>query len=227
MNRKKFLVIVTLIFIPALIRSFMPIAHDPLLIPSLGYLVFILFVSGFCVVNVLAERNRPNDMNIVETVFLSILISIALNSFTGLILACLGLFSLGSVLIINAVAVIVSISVNKQVCFGMRLMKRSGKPLVFMICILIIGSPLYFRPMEWIVGGRDPGVYYNTAINTARTGNLFFSDKVISLFPQEIYKQVFAYTYEQTPMFLPGYFIILIIFEKHCKFKPVPIIKIR
>ncbi|MEW6363036.1 MAG: hypothetical protein AB1714_00180 [Acidobacteriota bacterium] len=57
----------------------------------------------------------------------------------------------------------------------------SGLPLLLLLALL----PLY-RPFEYILGGRDPGVYVNAGIMVSRTGGIPFRDPLIDELPAEV-----------------------------------------
>jgi hypothetical protein len=53
------------------------------------------------------------------------------------------------------------------------------------LAVLVLASPLYFRPHEELLGGEDPGAYINSAATFARTGQLRHTDPLLAQVPVE------------------------------------------
>ena len=71
---------------------------------------------------------------------------------------------------------------------------------------LLIGCIVFARPHENLVVGRDPGVYANTAIHLARTGQWLIRDPFFVDLPVATQKSFLSYVFSQGPFRLPGFF---------------------
>jgi len=133
------------------------------------------------------NRNSSARLNIIELMFLKILISIIIVSVFSLLLAVVGWFSLNLLVVFTALYNIILI-----ICFRKSIFRFGFSGAVFdvtvllLLIILIVAGTLYLRPFEYILGGWDPGVYVNTGINIAKTGAIRIYDPLLdSMDPAE------------------------------------------
>lgn len=70
--------------------------------------------------------------------------------------------------------------------------------LIGIVALLTVGVIVYGQPAEWWFGGRDPGVYLNTAVALAKNGSLVIPEPTRSLISQEAAGQ-----FTQFPGFYP------------------------
>ena len=61
-------------------------------------------------------------------------------------------------------------------CAWARRRLRPGWTALIPVVIVVMGLWLYFPPAEWVLGGRDPGVYTNEGVRIAQTGSLKTAD---------------------------------------------------
>jgi hypothetical protein len=73
------------------------------------------------------------------------------------------------------------------------------------VCLVGFGLAVYFPPYEYILGGRDPGVYVNTGFHLAREGNLTFVDPVVLSVPEEERSLFFRVDRELPPWSQPRF----------------------
>lgn len=59
-----------------------------------------------------------------------------------------------------------------------------------LVILLFIAGILFFQPTEYYIGGRDPGVYVNAAVNMAKTGQIMKKDPLINQVKED-YPEVF------------------------------------
>ena len=51
------------------------------------------------------------------------------------------------------------------------------------VALLVFGLVFYFPPFQYVLGGKDPGVYVNAGFHLARHGNLAFEDPLVKDVP--------------------------------------------
>jgi hypothetical protein len=141
-------------------------------------ILVLLFLPGACVVAAALARKKISCLEgRSEFLFLSVAISFAASSVVGLILAYLGLFSLPGLCLILAVMSLLPFFLARAAPPGAFILLRRGKSAALpLLLVLILAGILFFRPVEYIFGGWDPGVYVNTAVHLARTGSLTVAD---------------------------------------------------
>jgi len=141
-------------------------------------ILFLILLPGACVVSAAIARKKISCLEgRSEFLFLSVAISFAASSVFGLILAYLGVFSIPGLCLILAVLSIPFFFLARSAPKTPFLLLRRGKSAaVPLLLVLILAGILFFRPVEYIFGGWDPGVYVNSAVHLARTGALTVSD---------------------------------------------------
>lgn len=150
-----------------------------ILFKSIISLPFIFFIPGFLANSIFLKTKSFNfDSSLIFHIFVSIIIT----SFTGLILAQLGLFSL-----FNLVALLVLTSILLFQKYKKLPEKPKFNPIIefnkknILVTLLIISSILlFFHPFPWIAGGRDPGVYVSTGVHIAKSGSILIKDPLIA-----------------------------------------------
>lgn len=150
-----------------------------ILLKSIICIPLFFFIPGFLTNSIYTyKKSLKFDSSLILQIFVSIIIT----SFTGLILAQLGLYSLFNLVILLVLASIILFQKYK---------KLPGKTkfnltIVFnwkniIIIILILSSVLlFFHPFPWIAGGRDPGVYVSAGVHIANSGSIFIKDPLIA-----------------------------------------------
>ena len=120
-----------------------------------------------------------------EAAFLVLAASVALSSWAGLLLAEMGLFSLPTA------AAAVAAGSALALLLGRR---RAGLPWRGIgpaphgwatLAVAALAFLLYARPGEYLLGGRDPGIYVAAMASIARTGGIAVTDPVVLSIPAE------------------------------------------
>jgi len=142
-----------------------------------------------------------------ECIFLSSLLSVLIAGWLGLILAQLGLFSLGNLLlalIIYLASCLVFIAVKKiNLAFSPLAIRLSWEDAII-IALLCLSLLLYARPGEYILAWLDPGWYVNAGIHVAKTGSLAGESRIFSSLPppaKPLFYHSFASFKEMFPYF--------------------------
>jgi len=124
-----------------------------------------------------------------ERLFLSLVISVLIAGLIGLVLAQLGVFSLGSLLLALAVYLVLCLALISKSKIANRQSKIEGAGIrlgwedpviIFLLCLSLW---LYARPAEYILGWLDAGWYVNTGAHIAKTGSLIGESRVFSSLP--------------------------------------------
>ena len=142
-------------------------------------LLFLFLVPGYITLSVFFEGRKDGFANLqtLEVLFLIVLTSILLASWIGITLAELGFFSILNLLILLlAYSSILYLRFKPNLSF-IKVTNVDYTTLFLLVIILFTTLFLFFKPFEWISGGRDPGVYVNTGVNIARTGSIEIYDK--------------------------------------------------
>ena len=133
-------------------------------------------------------HSLKKQLSLLETVYLILLSGLAVNAWAALILAEWGVFSLPLLSLIlwgGSGAIVVwgykygrihhpfhSLTWNKPATIGL---------------LLLLGLALYLspKPFEYVVGGRDHGIYVNTGVYIARHGRILVQDDTMAAVPPD------------------------------------------
>jgi hypothetical protein len=149
--------------------------------------VFVLFLPGAVLAAAAARKNRVEFRHPLEFAFFAGLISFAFSSISGLVLAYLGVFSVFRLAGLALLFALALVPVLPRPRFrSIRGPARAGESLVLLV-LFGLGAALFFRPVPYVFGGWDPGVYANTAAYLTRTGTIFPVDELAEdLEPEDI-----------------------------------------
>ena len=148
----------------------------------------ILFLApGLVLVAALNARKKTLELTFGEQIYLVLAGSLVLSGWVGLLVAELGHFS--TVRVATAVGGLTLFLLVGALLTRKHLSLRPGAlrrdELAVLVCLIGFGVAVYFPPYEYILGGRDPGVYVNTGFHLAREGNLTYVDPVVLSVPEE------------------------------------------
>ena len=129
------------------------------------------------------SRERRAALEAGERIFWQLVISIALSLVVVLSLASLGRYTFERLLIVDLGAAIALASLAR---FRLRLGSAAARPgweALIPIALLFLATWRFFPPSEYIIGGKDPGVYINEGVQIAQRGALSAPDPVIASVP--------------------------------------------
>lgn len=145
--------------------------------------IAIFFAPGALLVAALGGRGKL-ALTLGEQAYLTVAGSLLLSGWVGLIAAELGRFTPANVAIVVALIVLTAgLSLGKHLSFAAG--SSEWRELAVAAALFAVALVAYFPPSEYILGGRDPGIYVNTGFHLARDGNLVFTDPVIASVPEE------------------------------------------
>jgi len=134
------------------------------------------------------ENQAPGRDESLSPLFESVLFSMLLAGWLGLVLAEIGLFNLRLLLVI---LVAYSLAVGRLARrSGGKLLPRIRRPSAWdgmLLLIVLLGGVLFFRPHELLFGAADVGVYVNIGANVARTGSLIIDDHTLGQLDSSVY----------------------------------------
>ena len=138
-----------------------------------------------------AARERRAGLDAGERVFWHIVLSLAWSIGLVLILAAAERYRFERLLAINgAVAIAILIGARGR----LRYRGSAARPtpaLLLPIALVALGAWRFFPPSEYIIGGKDPGVYVNEGIQIAQRGSLVIRDAVVAAIPADRRAQFF------------------------------------
>jgi hypothetical protein len=130
-------------------------------------------------------QDRPGRarLDADERLFWAVVISAAISLSVVLALAWLGRYTLGRLLIADVLVAAVTAGLSR---FDLQLgpqARRAGLSALLPLAIVALGVWRFFPPAEYIIGGKDPGVYMNEGIQIAQRGTFLYEDPVVASIP--------------------------------------------
>jgi hypothetical protein len=129
------------------------------------------------------ERDRRAALDAEERVFWAVILSVAVSLSIALVLAALHLYSFERLIAGNLLmtfAVVVAARGRLRLGAAAR---RPGLTVIVPILLILLGAWRFFPPSEYVMGGKDPGVYMNAGIQIGQRGTLWFQDPVVADLP--------------------------------------------
>ncbi len=128
------------------------------------------------------DRDRRAALDLEERAFWSVILSIAISLSVVLALAALHRYSFSRLIVADLVIAAAGAAIWRG-----RLRMTEGKPvsvtLIVPVILVALGVWRFFPPAEYIMGGKDPGVYVNEGIQIAQRGALVIEDPVVAAVP--------------------------------------------
>ena len=130
-----------------------------------------------------ADRERRTALSAEERGFWGVFISLALSSTVALGLAAAEQYSFERLLAANlAVSIVVALLARGRLRLGTGA-PRPNLAALAPVVLIALGCWLYFPSAEYIIGGKDPGVYMNEGIQIAQRGTLLTHDLQVESLP--------------------------------------------
>jgi hypothetical protein len=129
------------------------------------------------------DRPRRAALSAEERTFWAVVLSLTISLSIVLALAAAHRYSLGRLV---AADTVLSILLTMLARFDLRYgpsARRPGLAVVLPIALLLLGASRFFPAAEYVIGGKDPGVYMNEGIQIAQRGRLVIVDPVVSSVP--------------------------------------------
>jgi hypothetical protein len=157
-------------------------------------LLLVVALPGYSLFTAFGESLRSR-LPAVEAIYLILLSGVLAVSLPAILLAELGWFSLGALLAILGVGSVLTLAwarlVKKRSLNSLRGLSFSALDLLPFVLIAV--AAFFARePFEYIVGGRDHGVYVNTGVHIAKSGAILVQDPELAALPAES-RQVLIY----------------------------------
>jgi len=152
--------------------------------PALLCGLVLFLVPGLVFLAVLRREDRERLL-FDEALFLIPGVSIALSSWVALVLAEIAVFSLTrAALVTGALSAVAALgAASRGRLTAPRLHWTGLRALAPALVVLALALALQTRPSEYVVGGRDPGVYVAGMALIARTGGVAYVDPVVLSIP--------------------------------------------
>jgi hypothetical protein len=131
----------------------------------------------------IAARERRAGLDAEERCFWAVLISLAASLSIVLALAAVHRYSFERLLIADALLAVVAAVAGRGRLLFAGAARRVTLTTVVPLLLVALGLLRFFPPSEYLVGGKDPGVYMNEGVQIAQRGTFVYEDPVVASVP--------------------------------------------
>jgi hypothetical protein len=130
-------------------------------------------------------RDRRAALPFEERAFWAVVLSIAWSLAVVLALAFLARYLFERLLLINAaVSALIALVFRSRLSFAGRAAPVTWTAIL-PVLLVALGAWLFHPPAEYVMGGKDPGVYINEGIQIAQRGAIVIEDSTIAEVPSQ------------------------------------------
>src|SRR5215216_5408133 len=167
------------------------------MLSTIAYLLAIAYVPGAIIFRLpIADRAKRAALPAEERVFWAVVLSVAVSMTIGFLLAAMSMYSLqwlvGSDVGLGVILALASLGNLRLGSAAPRPNWTAGLPAA----LIALALWMFFAvpASEWVLGGRDPGVYMSSGIQIAQRQSLVTIDRVIADVPAPMRDLFFPYT---------------------------------
>ncbi len=151
---------------------------------SLLALIVVAWLPGAVILRLpIGSREKRAALDADERLFWAVMLSVAASLAVVLGLAAIERYSFQRLLIAN---VLIAGALAVVARFNLRLgpgARRPGSSAVLAAALVMLGLWRFFPTSEYVIGGKDPGVYIGEGIQIAQRGTLAYDDPVVASVP--------------------------------------------
>lgn len=129
------------------------------------------------------DRERRAKLEAEERAFWAVILSATISLAIVLALASIGRYSFERLLALDA-GIAIAIAAVWRGRLRLPEAKRITWPAGIPVALALLAAAHFFPPAEYIIGGRDPGVYVSEGIQIAQRGSLVIEDPVVTSIPE-------------------------------------------
>jgi hypothetical protein len=161
---------------------------------ALASLIAIAYLPGALIFRLpVVDRPRRAALPADERAFWAVILSCAITTLVVLGLAAMGAYTLQRLLAVDvAIAACLALAARARLRYAPRAARPSWTA-VLPAALVALGAFLFFPSSEYVIGGKDPGIYINEGIQIGQHGSLIIHDPTVAEVPEEF-----------RPLFLPG-----------------------
>jgi hypothetical protein len=130
-----------------------------------------------------ADRDRRAALASEERQFWAVVLSVAVSLTIVLTLAALHRYSFTRLLIADVVAAAALAAASRFDLWLGPAAPRMRLTACIPIALALLGVARFFPSSEYVIGGKDPGVYVNVGVQIAQRGTLVYHDPVVAAVP--------------------------------------------
>ncbi|HEY7498119.1 MAG TPA: hypothetical protein VH740_06390 [Vicinamibacterales bacterium] len=131
-----------------------------------------------------AAREKRASLDAEERLFWSVIVSVAVSLAIALAMAAVHRYSFGRLLAADVtVAAIAALASRFDLRLGSKA-RIARLSMLLPLSLVVLGLWRFFPSSEYIIGGKDPGIYVNAGVQIAQRGTFLFHDPVVATVPE-------------------------------------------
>ena len=155
-----------------------------------------------------ADRERRAGLPAEERFFWATVISVAISCAVVLLLAAANRYTFRG-LVLADVGICAALAAVARGNLRLGLAAQRPRPAaVIPVALVVLGLWLYFPPAQYLLGGRDPGIYTIEGIQIAQSGSLSIPDSLVSSLPERFRDLFFPVGFDGYRNRFLGFFIL-------------------
>lgn len=150
---------------------------------QLAALLVVAWLPGAAMFRMpLLSRERRETLAADERTFWAVMLSATTSLAVVLALGAASRYSFDRLLVVNAlIALVIAVVWRRRL--RMPSAQRVSPAALVPIALVLLCAWRFFPPSEYIMGGKDPGVYVNEGIQIAQRGSLWIKDATVATVP--------------------------------------------
>jgi hypothetical protein len=148
-------------------------------------LVAIAYLPGAVILRLpVADRPRRAALPADERAFWAVIISCTVATLAVLVLAAFGAYTFRRLLAAEAaLAALLAAAARGKLAYGPSA-RRPSWTVALPAALIALGFFVVFPSSEYVMGGKDPGVYMNQGIQIGQRGSLMIRDPMVAALPE-------------------------------------------
>ena len=143
------------------------------------------------------NRERRAALDAEERVFWAVILSLAVSLSAALALASVHRYSFRNLILADLAVATLCVALGRGHLRLGTTARRLSFTAIVPVVLILLGVFRFFPPAEYVIGGKDPGVYMNEGIQIAQRGGLIIRDPVVATVPP-VARPLFFPPYGQT-----------------------------
>lgn len=168
---------------------------------TIAFLLAVAYLPGALIFRLpIADRAKRAALPPEERLFWMVMLSVIVSTTAALLLAAMSAYSLEWLAGFNVgLAVMLGLASRGDLRLGSAA-RWPHRTAMFPAALIALGAWMFFAvpASEWVLGGRDPGVYMNSGIQISQRQSLVTTDRVIADVPAPMRDLFFPYTGQAT-----------------------------
>ena len=156
------------------------------MLTTIASLIVMAYLPGAIAFRLpVADRAKRAALPAEERLFWAVIISIIVTTTVAFALAAMSAYSLRALVWCDVVlAAVLAVASLGHLRLGATA-RLPGRTAVIPATLIALGAWMFFAvpASEWVLGGRDPGVYMNSGIQIAQRQSLVTTDRVVAAVP--------------------------------------------